>query len=80
MTHERRKGEEPVPADLENHLTEAQQLELSTLGQFGWHIKFIRRPLFQDKVVVVFNEAGNSIGILEPDGRLNLDPNIELRE
>jgi hypothetical protein len=29
---------------------------------------------------VVVNPDGNSIGILEEDGRLNLDPDIDMRE
>ena len=80
MSDNKRKGEKPVPDDAKEYLNDAQQAELSTIEGFGWKLRFIRRPLFQEIVVVVTNPDGTSIGVLEADGRLNLEPNIELRE
>ncbi len=75
----KRKGEKPIPDDIENYLNDAQQVELNTIEKFGWSLKFIRRPLFQDNIVVVANPDGSSFGILEEDGVLNLQPDIEIR-
>lgn len=80
MSDDKRKGEKPTPDDVKEYLNDAQQAELQTIEGFGWSLKFIRRPLFQETVVVVTNPDGSSIGILEEDGRLNLDPNIEIRK
>ena len=80
MSDDKRKGDKPVPDDVKNYLNDAQMAELHTIEGFGWELKFIRRPLFQERLVVVVNPDGNSIGVLEDDGRLNLDPNIQTRE
>ena len=80
MKNEKRKGEKPVPDDLHEHLSYAQLSLLRTIEGFGWSLKFVRRPLFRETVVVVTNPDGSSIGILEDDGRLNLDPTIDIRD
>ncbi|UCE90336.1 MAG: hypothetical protein JSW10_05850 [Pseudomonadota bacterium] len=80
MSDDKRKGDKPIPDDVKNYLNDAQIAELHTIEGFGWELKFIRRPLFQERLVVVVNPDGSSIGVLEDDGRLNLDPNIETRE
>ena len=80
MNDDKRKGENPVPDDIKEHLNYAQLALLRTIEGFGWNLKFIRRPLFRETVVVVTNPDGSAIGILEDDGRLNLDPTIDTRE
>ncbi len=69
----------PIPEHVEKYLNEDQQAQLQTLERFGWNIKFIRRPLFQEPVVIVVNPSVNSIAVVENDGRLNQQPGIELR-
>lgn len=80
MSNDKRKGDEPIPEHVKSYLNSDQLAELHSIEGFGWGLKFIRRPLFQDPVVVVTSADGKSIGVLEEDGRLNLDPNIEIRE
>lgn len=79
MSTEKRRGDKPVPDNMKDYLNDAQMAELRKIERFGWELWFIRRPLFQDPVVVVANPDGSSIGVLEDDGRLNLDPDIKLR-
>ena len=80
MSDEKRKGDKPVPDDLKNYLNDAQFSELHKIEGFGWKLEFIRRPLFQETVVVVTDAGGGSIGILDEDGRLHLDPDIKTRD
>jgi len=79
MNDNKRKGDMPIPEHVEKYLNEDQQAQLQTLERFGWNIKFIRRPLFQEPVVIVVNPSVNSIAVVENDGRLNQQPGIELR-
>ena len=79
MSEDKRKGEQPVPDDIKDYLNQAQLGELHKIEGFGWNLVFVRRPLFQETVVVVTDADGGSIGVLEEDGRLNLDPGIETR-
>ena len=79
MDKEKRKGEWPIPDNLEDVLNVMQQVTLGEIGKFGWELRFIRMPLFQEAVPVVFSGDGDQIGVLEEDGRLNLQPNIEYR-
>jgi len=79
MERERRKGGKPIPDDLEGTLNDAQLFALQTIEKFGWELRFVRRPLFQDPVPVVCNGEGNMLGVLEEDGRLNLEAELEVR-
>ena len=79
MDNERRRGGKPISDELKRALNEAQLIALPALERFGWELKFVRRPLFQDAVPVVFNADGTTVGVLEEDGRLNLDVDLEIR-
>jgi len=80
MDDERRKGDKPVPDNIKEYLNDAQLAELHTIESFGWQLKFIRRPLFMEKTVIIMNPEGSQTGVLEEDGRLNLESNINLRD
>jgi len=80
MNNEKRKGQKPIPENLKDYLNDAQQVELHVIEGFGWNLKYIRRPLFQDPVLVVMNADGSSTAVLEENGELNLDPDIAIRK
>ncbi len=80
MSTEKREKQKPIPDNYQKYMNEAQKDQLRTIEGFGWKLFFIRRPSFQDPVIVACNQEGTSIGILEEDGRLNLDPNIIVRD
>ena len=46
-------GKEPSSPVLKRELNTEQRLTLAELEKFGWELKFIRRPLFQQPVPVV---------------------------
>ena len=79
MEKERRKGDKPIPENLEGALNDAQLIALPALEKFGWELRFVRRPLFQDAVPVVCNADGTMVGVLEEDGRLNLQLAVQIR-
>ncbi len=80
MNDEKRTGNKPIPDNVVDYLNTAQLAELHKIEGFGWNVKYVRHPLFQDPVVFVSSADGQSIGILEEDGRLNLEPDIETRK
>ena len=80
MDNDKRTGQLAVPDNLEDWLSEEQTQMLHQIESFGWHIKFIRRPVFQDPIVVLVSDDGKKIGILEKDGKINMDPDITLRD
>lgn len=80
MDDEKRSGDKPIPDHIENYLNAEQKSQLHKIEGFGWTIKYIRHPLFQKPIIFVSSATGDSIGILEDDGRLNLDPDIEIRK
>jgi hypothetical protein len=80
MDSERRKGEKPIPDNLNGTLNEAQLIALPSLERFGWELRFVRRPVFQEAVPVVCNAEGTMIGVLEEDGRLNLQSDVQIRD
>lgn len=79
MEEERRKGMDPVPHDLDVILNDAQLLSLNKLEGFGWNLMFIRRPLFQEIVPVLFHPDTGIFGTLTDDGTLDTPPDIQVR-
>ena len=65
--------------EMEDRLSVEQVISLHRLESFGWTLRFIRQPLFQDPVPVVIQGNGKAIGILDADGRLNIDVDLKIR-
>ena len=76
---ERRKDQPHSTRELRTQLNEAQRDTLAELERYGWQLKFVRRPLFQPSVPVVFDGDRKSFAILEPDGSLNEQPPFDIR-
>lgn len=79
MTDNRRKTEKELSISLKRELNEIQRLTLSEIERFGWELKFIRRPLFQPSIAVVFDSDRKCFAVLEADGSLNENPGITIR-
>ena len=80
MDQDKRKGNKAVPDNATEMLNELQILALRRIESFGWRLQFIRRPLFLEPVAVVADGNGIKIGILEEDGRINMEPEIKVRK
>jgi len=80
MDKELRKGMKPVPENIEELLNEAQLHTLQGIKQFGWELHFVRRPLFQDAIPVLINREGTKTIVLEVNGSINEEAEIDIRE
>ena len=58
----------PIPDDFFSLITHEQRIALNQKQQFGWFVKFVRRPLFQPIEVVLSNPEGSEFLLLETDG------------
>lgn len=78
---ERRKADAELvsPVGLRAGLNRAQLDALATLEQLGWTLRFVRRPLFQDPIPVVFRRDGERFVVIEHDGSLNENPGFRIR-
>ena len=76
---ERRKDQQKPPRELRAELNEAQRDTLAELERYGWQLKFIRRPIFQPSIAVVFDGDRKTFAILEADGKLNEHPPFDIR-
>ena len=65
--------------NLDEALNELQLLTMSKMEGFGWMLAFIRKPLFQDIVPVLFHPDSNKFGILDGEGTLTIRPDIKFR-
>ncbi|MCG7983559.1 MAG: hypothetical protein JAY90_12530 [Candidatus Thiodiazotropha lotti] len=79
MAREKRTGISPVPDNFAELLNQWQQNTLQKIESFGWRLKFIRRPLFQEITIVVTNPTGDQIGTLEQDGEVSVHPVSDFR-
>jgi len=77
---ERRTGTHKSGRELRSELNDAQLETLNELERFGWQLKFVRRPLFQPSIPVVFDGDRKRYAVLEPDGTLNEHPAFTIRE
>lgn len=80
MDRERRKGMIPIPDDLNERLNKPQRQALSGIEYTGWALRFLRRPLFQDPVLVVQNLNDGKIGVLDKGGSVKVLAGIKVRE
>jgi hypothetical protein len=79
MTRDRRKNNKLNQDDVKKILNRKQLTALIECQYFGWKLKFIRSPLFQDPVPVLYNAKIDQIGILDPDGHINIELKLEVR-
>lgn len=79
MTDEQRHRIDPIPSDLKSALNDVQILSLRRIEGFGWDLRFVRRAAGQPPVVVVSDPNGKTLGILDEDGRLNLEHGLRIR-
>ena len=80
MDNDKRTGQEAIPDNLDDWLTPDQKQMLHQIESFGWRLKYIRRPVFQDPIVILISDDGKKIGVLEKDGRVNMEPDITIRD
>nr|WP_297180562.1 hypothetical protein [Thermomonas sp.] len=77
---EHRTGETHSSRELQRELNEAQRLTLASLEKFGWELKFIRHPMFQPLIPVVFDPDRKKYAVLEADGTLNEAAALVIRD
>ncbi|MDI9238311.1 hypothetical protein QLQ15_05220 [Lysobacter sp. LF1] len=63
-------------AELRKGLTDAQRRTLEELEHFQWTLEFVRRPMFQDPVPVLYDRARKRCVALLPDGTLDEAPRL----
>lgn len=76
---DKRGTQDAIPAPLDHYLSAMQMQSLEQLGDFGWQLAFVRRPLFAKPTVVLISPEAKQYATLEDEGSLNLDPGIILR-
>jgi hypothetical protein len=79
MEKDKRNKQKPIPHNINDFLNEDQLIALRQIESYGWHLEFIRRPLFADPTPVVFSPTGQ-IGILREDGSIDKNANILVRK
>jgi len=67
------------PATLRAGLRPAQLVTLEALEIFRWRLAFVRRPLFQAPIPVMFDQTGTRHVVIEEDGSLDEHPTLRLR-
>ena len=80
MGEEKRKVVSPIPDNLKEVLNKAQLMMLNKMEGFGWRLEFVRRPLFQGILPVLFHPDSKEYGVLEDDGTLNMQSDSKIRE
>lgn len=87
MNHHRnnqRGSKTQIPEDLESTLTPQQQKSLRVYQRAGWQLWFVRRALFQEKLVVIKGPHSGDLntprfGILNASGQLEQRPDVTIR-
>ena len=64
---------------MHKYINEEQLMVYRRMQAFGWHVKFIRRPLFQRPVCVLTDPDETTLAVIEADGTLNKSSEITLR-
>jgi hypothetical protein len=77
---ERERRNSAVHADVLDHeLNSLQLASLADLQKFGWELTFVRKPLFQQPIPVVFDADRKHYVVLKPDGTLDENSALTIR-
>jgi hypothetical protein len=79
VDRERRQDKPAQSASLRSQLNDDQLMTLRDLERFGWELKFVRRPPFQDAVPVVFDGDRKTFAVLLSDGTLDENSGLIIR-
>ena len=79
-TPERRRFSTPDPSGLRAGLTPAQLVTLEAMEIFRWRLAFVRRPLFQAPIPVLFDKDDSRHVVILEDGTLDEHPTLRLRD
>jgi hypothetical protein len=80
MAGNKRRGENPIPANCKDLMTDDQIVAMRNLEGFGWSLKYVRRPKFSPVEVVLISSDGESYALLREDGELDEETPIPNRE
>lgn len=80
MEKDKRNKQKPIPVNLHDFLNQEQIFTLQQIEKYGWRLEFVRRPLFQTPTPVVISPNNDEIGVLNEDGTINKQPQIEIRK
>ena len=80
MDREKRNGDNPLPDNLEEMLSEAQRRTLPGIKFAGWEPQFLRKKAFQPPTLVMQNSNDGRIGLMDEDGRFTIQDGIKVRE
>lgn len=79
-TPERRRASVAQSAEqMRAGLTDAQLSTLEALEIFRWRLAFVRRPMFQAPIPVLFDQDGTRHVVILEDGTLDEHPSLRLR-
>ena len=60
-------------------MSESQKLTLPGLKLTGWELQFVRRPLFDEPVVILHNHIDDTVAVLDTFGSIKKPGGIKLR-
>ena len=79
MTKDRRTNKKLTRDEVSKLLSHKQYAALLQCQEFGWRLKFIRTAQSTQPVPVLYNARIDQIGVLDPDGQVNIDRNLGIR-
>ena len=68
------------PVALRSGLSRAQIDTLETMESFHWRLAFVRWPVFQAAIPVLFNRDGTRYVVIREDGSIDERPTLQLRD
>ena len=79
VTNSKRTGLTPIPENLRAYLTVEQEKALPQLEMKGISLFAVRRPLFQEPIVIVKFQTRSGYGVLLKNGDVDYFPDIVVR-
>lgn len=68
------------PVALRSGLSRAQIATVEAMESFHWRLAFVRWPVFQAAIPVLFNRDGTRHVVIREDGSIDEHPTLTLRE
>jgi hypothetical protein len=76
---DKRDNQPPIPDNIKQYLNDAQLVTIGQMESFGWELFFIRRPLFQETLTIMYFPSSGETAVIEQDGTFNKAHDVYVR-
>jgi len=69
----------PIPENIQDYVDADRMAVIEKFEQYGWDLWFVRRPLFQDSIVVLKHQQTGATCIIDENAHVRHEHDLAIR-